>query len=68
VSDIDKALGAAVGSVVLGALFAWERRVSGPNLTTTVGVVACAVVAVFSVAVVAVCLLYELGSGREHDK
>lgn len=50
---------------MLGVFLAWERTLSGPSVATTVGVVVCAVVAVFSVGVTAVCALYETGSGND---
>lgn len=63
---MDKVLSTAAGAVVLGIFLAWEREVSGPRLTLTVGVVVCVVVAAFSVGIATVCALYELGSGTDH--
>ena len=51
---------------MLGAFLTWERTLSGPSVATTVGVVVCAVVAVFSVGLAAVCALYEMGPGNDH--
>jgi len=65
---MDKVLGTAAGAVVLGAVLAWQRALAGPSVVTTVGVVACAVVAVLSIGTAAVCALFELGSGPDHDK